>query len=131
MRPQPELCTRPSGYAEDIVCWTDSITLIDLHLKRLAYHPAIRKAGSNDRTAAAHPPVPHLVPHEPVRRLRSRRSHAVVTSYSPCCPIGRQSGSKSNSPVSGEPTTRYAWAARRVTSRGTTESIGTSVYDPK
>ena len=27
-RPQPELCTRPSGYAEDIVCRTDSTTLL-------------------------------------------------------------------------------------------------------
>lgn len=42
-RPQPELCTRPSGYAEDIVCRTDSTTLIDLHLKRLGYRAAIRQ----------------------------------------------------------------------------------------
>jgi hypothetical protein len=41
-RPQPELCTRPSGYAEDIVCRTDTTTLIDLHLKRLGYTAAIR-----------------------------------------------------------------------------------------
>ena len=42
-RPQPELCTRPSGYAEDIVCRTDLTTLIDLHLKRLSYRTAIRQ----------------------------------------------------------------------------------------
>jgi hypothetical protein len=42
-RPQPELCTHPSGYAEDIVCRTDSATLIDLHLKRLGYRAAIRQ----------------------------------------------------------------------------------------
>jgi DNA-binding HxlR family transcriptional regulator len=42
-RPQPELCTRSSGYAEDIVCRTDSTTLIDLHLKRLSYRAAIRQ----------------------------------------------------------------------------------------
>ena len=41
-RPQPELCTRSSGYTEDIACRTDSITLIDLHLKRLTYPAAIR-----------------------------------------------------------------------------------------
>lgn len=41
-RPQPELCTRPSGYAEDLVCRTDAVTLIDLHLKRLTYPAAIR-----------------------------------------------------------------------------------------
>ena len=40
-RPQPELCTRPGGYTEDIVCRTDSTTLIDLHLKRLGYRAAI------------------------------------------------------------------------------------------
>jgi hypothetical protein len=42
-RPQPELCTRPSGYAEDLVCRTDSATLMDLHLKRLGYPAAIRE----------------------------------------------------------------------------------------
>jgi DNA-binding HxlR family transcriptional regulator len=42
-RPQPELCARPGGYAEDIVCRTDSTTLIDLHLKRLSYRTAIRE----------------------------------------------------------------------------------------
>jgi DNA-binding HxlR family transcriptional regulator len=41
-RPQPELCTRPSGYAEDLVCRTDSATLVDLHLKRLSYPAAVR-----------------------------------------------------------------------------------------
>jgi len=41
-RPQPELCTRSSGYTEDLVCHTDSMTLIDLHLKRLTYPAAIR-----------------------------------------------------------------------------------------
>ena len=40
-RPQPELCTRPGGYTEDIVCRTDSRTLIDLHLKRLGNRAAI------------------------------------------------------------------------------------------
>ena len=38
-RPQPELCTHAVGYAEDIVCHTDSATLVDLHLKRLDYPP--------------------------------------------------------------------------------------------
>ena len=41
-RPQPELCTRPSGYDEDLVCRTDSATLVDLHLKRLDYPAAVR-----------------------------------------------------------------------------------------
>ena len=51
-RPDPELCTRPSGYTEDIVCRTDTKTLIDLHLKRLRY-PAAIKAG---RVALLGPP---------------------------------------------------------------------------
>ena len=42
-RPQPELCTRPSGYAEDLICRTDSTTLIDLHLKRLGWPTAVRE----------------------------------------------------------------------------------------
>jgi DNA-binding HxlR family transcriptional regulator len=46
-RPQPELCTRSGGYAEDIVCQTDSATLIDLHLKRLGYRTAIREGRIN------------------------------------------------------------------------------------
>ena len=41
-QPRPELCTRPSGYAEDLVCRTDSATLVDLHLRRLDYRAAIR-----------------------------------------------------------------------------------------
>lgn len=50
-RPQPELSTRPGGYTEDIVCRTDSRTLIDLHLKRLAIAPPSWKAVS---TRSAH-----------------------------------------------------------------------------
>lgn len=42
-RPRPELCTRSHGHTEDLVCRTDSMTLIDLHLKRLAYRTAIRE----------------------------------------------------------------------------------------
>ncbi|GAB2648397.1 winged helix-turn-helix transcriptional regulator [Kribbella swartbergensis] len=42
-RPQSELCTRPSGYSEDVVCRTDSATLVDLHLKRLSYATALRE----------------------------------------------------------------------------------------
>jgi hypothetical protein len=41
-RPQPEFCTRPSGYDEDLVCRSDSATRVDLHLKRLGYPAAIR-----------------------------------------------------------------------------------------
>jgi hypothetical protein len=41
-RPRSELCTRPSGYDEDLVCRTDSATLVDLHLKRLSYPAALR-----------------------------------------------------------------------------------------
>jgi hypothetical protein len=37
-RPHPELCTRPSGFSEDVMCRTDSATVVDLHLKRLSYN---------------------------------------------------------------------------------------------
>ena len=42
-RPSSELCTRGIGYAEDIVCQTDTTTLVDLHLERLDYRAAIRE----------------------------------------------------------------------------------------
>lgn len=41
-RPQPELCTRSSGYVEDVVCTTDAATLVDLHLRRTSWDAAIR-----------------------------------------------------------------------------------------
>jgi DNA-binding HxlR family transcriptional regulator len=41
-RPQPELCSRSTGYTEDLVCRTDAVTLVDLHLKQLTYARAIR-----------------------------------------------------------------------------------------
>jgi DNA-binding HxlR family transcriptional regulator len=41
-RPQPELCTRSSGYVEDLLCLTDSETLVDLHLRRTTYAAALR-----------------------------------------------------------------------------------------
>ncbi len=72
-RPHPELCTRSHGHTEDLVCRTDSRTLIDLHLKRLNYPTAIRE-GLVDLVgpAPAHPSVPTVVPHEPVRRLHAQ-----------------------------------------------------------
>ena len=33
-RPQSELCTRSSGYVEDLVCTTSASCLVDLHLRR-------------------------------------------------------------------------------------------------
>ena len=41
-RPQPELCTKGTGYADDIVARTDSACLIDIHLKRTTYRAALR-----------------------------------------------------------------------------------------
>lgn len=41
-RPQPELCTRSVGLVEDLLCDTDSSTLVDLHLHRLTYPRAVR-----------------------------------------------------------------------------------------
>jgi hypothetical protein len=42
-RPVPELCTKSSGYAEDIIAHTDSACLIDIHLKRTSYSAAVRE----------------------------------------------------------------------------------------
>jgi hypothetical protein len=41
-RPQSELCTRPSGYVEDLVCTTSASCLVDLHLRRTTYSRAVR-----------------------------------------------------------------------------------------
>jgi DNA-binding HxlR family transcriptional regulator len=41
-RPMPELCTKGTGWVEDIVCQTDATCLVDLHLKSTTYPQAIR-----------------------------------------------------------------------------------------
>jgi hypothetical protein len=41
-RPHPELCTKGTGYLEDMICQTDATCLVDLHLKRTTYPDAIR-----------------------------------------------------------------------------------------
>lgn len=41
-RPQVELCTKGVGYVEDLVCQTDALTLVDLHLQRVTYERARR-----------------------------------------------------------------------------------------
>lgn len=41
-RPQPELCTRSVGLVEDLLCDTDSRTLVDLHLRHITYPRAVR-----------------------------------------------------------------------------------------
>jgi DNA-binding HxlR family transcriptional regulator len=41
-RPHPELCTRGLGYVEDIIAWTDSACLVDIHLTRTSYAEAVR-----------------------------------------------------------------------------------------
>lgn len=41
-KPEPELCTKSTGYAEDIVAHTDSACLVDIHLKRTTYRAALR-----------------------------------------------------------------------------------------
>jgi hypothetical protein len=43
-RPQAELCTRGVGLVEDLLCDTDSQTLVDLHLRRISYPQAVRAA---------------------------------------------------------------------------------------
>jgi DNA-binding HxlR family transcriptional regulator len=51
--PQPELCTKGSGYVEDIIARTDSACLIDIHLKRTTYKQALRSG----RLSLAGPPA--------------------------------------------------------------------------
>jgi DNA-binding HxlR family transcriptional regulator len=41
-RPQAELCTRGLGLVEDLLCDTDSRTLVDLHLRHCTYPQAVR-----------------------------------------------------------------------------------------
>jgi hypothetical protein len=70
-RPQPELCSRSSGYAEDLVCRTDAATLVDLHLKQLTYQRAIRTGRLELLGPPAVQRIPGLVPQQPVRRVRA------------------------------------------------------------
>ncbi len=42
-RPRPELCSRPSGYEEDLICRTDSRTLIDVHLRKTTIPAAVKQ----------------------------------------------------------------------------------------
>ena len=41
-KPTPELCTKGTGYVEDIIARTDAACLIDIHLKRTSYSEALR-----------------------------------------------------------------------------------------
>jgi hypothetical protein len=41
-KPHPELCTKGTGYVEDIVACTDAACLIDIQLKRISYREALR-----------------------------------------------------------------------------------------
>lgn len=41
-KPTPELCTKGTGYVEDIIARTDAACLIDIHLKRISYQQALR-----------------------------------------------------------------------------------------
>ena len=51
-KPHPELCTRGTGYVEDIIARTDAACLIDMHLKRTSYREALR----NGRLSLDGPP---------------------------------------------------------------------------
>jgi len=39
-KPIPELCTRGTGYVEDIIARTDAASLIDIHLRRISFSQA-------------------------------------------------------------------------------------------
>ena len=56
-KPTPELCTKGTGYLEDIIARTDAACLIDIHLKRISYQEALRSGrlsleGPSQLTAA-------------------------------------------------------------------------------
>jgi len=51
-KPTPELCTKGTGYVEDIIARTDAACLIDIHLKRITYQQALR----NGRLTLEGPP---------------------------------------------------------------------------
>ena len=51
-KPTPELCTKGTGYAEDIIARTDAACLIEIHLKRISYREAVRSG----RLSLAGPP---------------------------------------------------------------------------
>jgi hypothetical protein len=40
-KPTPELCTKGTGYVEDIIARTDAACLIDIQLKRTSYREAL------------------------------------------------------------------------------------------
>jgi hypothetical protein len=40
-KPIPELCTKGTGYVEDIIARTDAACLIDIHLRRISYQEAL------------------------------------------------------------------------------------------
>ncbi len=51
-RPRPELCNRPSGHREDLICRTDSRTLVDVHLRKIT----LAAAAKQQRLAIEGPP---------------------------------------------------------------------------
>jgi DNA-binding HxlR family transcriptional regulator len=51
-KPTPELCTKGTGYVEDIIARTDAACLIDIHFKRVSYTGALRSG----RLVLAGPP---------------------------------------------------------------------------
>ncbi|MBO0846036.1 MAG: helix-turn-helix transcriptional regulator [Nocardioides sp.] len=51
-RLQSELCTRPTGYAEDVVCTTTTRCLVEIHLRRTSFASALR----SERLRLAGPP---------------------------------------------------------------------------
>lgn len=51
-RPRPELCNRPSGHKEDLICRTDSRTLVDVHLRKIT----LAAAAKQQRLAIEGPP---------------------------------------------------------------------------
>jgi len=82
-KPTPELCSKGTGYVEDIIARTDAACLIDIHLKRTSYDEALRSGrlaleGPPKLTAAfttwiRPSPYADIVPARPMDRARDRQ----------------------------------------------------------
>jgi len=82
-KPTPELCSKGTGYVEDIIARTDAACLIDIHLKRTSYDEALRSGrlaleGPPQLTAAfttwiRPSPYADIAPARPMDRARDRQ----------------------------------------------------------
>jgi hypothetical protein len=100
-KPTSELCTKGTGYIEDIIARTDAACLIDIHLKRISYLEALRSGrlsleGPPQLTAAfttwiRPSPYAGIVPARQARCPPGHSGSAPGEQPSPSCPLGHRS----------------------------------------